>query len=109
MERVGEKYEWYALGFCLAVVYCILMFPPGSSVPSMALTHHVCSLPDIWLRNSSLIVCGYHIHHWIMFSVATIAMWISPVQSYLFYGIATVMTIQGLSYSDRFTIKRNDG
>ena len=109
MEKTGQTYEWYALGVCLAVTYCILMFPPGSSTPSIAITHHVCTVPDVWIRNSSLVVCGYHLHHWIMFSVAAIVMWLSSVRNYLFYGFATVMTIHGLSYKDRFTIIRNDG
>ena len=109
MEGAGKKHEWYTLGVCLAVVYCILMFPPGASTPSISFTRHVCRAPDVWLRNSSLIVCGFHLHHWIVFSVAALLMWMSSVKNYLFYGFATVMTIQGLSYKDRFSVIRNDG
>ena len=98
----------FLLGACLALIYCIVMFSPGCDKPTISYSKVLLAKPEIKLRNSSLIVCGYHIHHWIMFSVATVMMWMCKVKNLVLYGFAAIMTAQGLTYSDRFTLRRND-
>ena len=98
----------FLLGACLALIYCIVMFTPGCEKPTISYSKVLLAKPEIKLCNSSLIVCGYHIHHWIMFSVATVMMWMCKVKNLVLYGFAAIMTAQGLTYSDRFTLRRND-
>jgi len=94
----------FLLGVCSALIYCIMMFSPKSSVPTISYSKTLIEQPEILLRNSSLIVCGYHIHHWIIFSAAAVCMWFCKIKNLFYYGFAAVMTAQGLSYSDRFVI-----
>ena len=49
--------------------------------------------------NGHLIVCNRHIHHWMVYSITGI---LSCIFHYWnICGFSLVMTIQGLSYSDR--------
>lgn len=107
MEVLGEKHSDsnnFVLGVCSAIIYCIMMFNPRNNVPSISYSKTLIKRPEIQLKNSSLIVCGCHIHHWIMFSIATVCMWFCKVKNLFYYGFAAVMTAQGLTYSDRFVI-----
>ena len=98
----------FLLGTCLALIYCIIMFRPGCEKPTISYSKLLLTKPEIKLRNSSLIVCGFHIHHWIMFSFGAVIMWLCKVKNMVLYGFAAIMTAQGLTYSDRFTLRRND-
>ena len=95
----------FALGACLALIYCMVMFSPCSNKPTISYSKLLTTCPEIRIRNSSLIVCGYHIHHWIMFSVGALVMWLCKIKNLFFYGFSAVMTAQGLTYADRFQLQ----
>ena len=107
MEVLNESHSEsnnFVLGVCSAIIYCIMMFNPRNNIPTISYSKTLIRHPEIQLKNSSLIICGRHIHHWIMFSIAAVCMWFCKVKNLFYYGFAAVMTAQGLSYSDRFVI-----
>lgn len=91
------------IGLILGLVYCITMFHGEGESPTVPVT---CGP----IRNGTVVLCGYHIHHWLIFSILAIAC-IPLLQVhevfYSFLSFSIVLVIQGLTYKDRCNFKYN--
>jgi hypothetical protein len=92
------------LGILCAFTYVQYMFGTGNVVgeqprlqPSFVLGQHVL------MRSGCLYVGGFHMHHWMFFSIVMIPC-IMYRQPFLI-SWCCVLIVHGLNYSDRFTIE----
>ena len=86
------------VGFIAGILYSLIGFGNTGDEPTLNITLGP-------FRNGHLIIGGYHIHHWVIYLPLTVlgARWGYPnVSSFSF-----VMTVQGLSYADRFEFNRH--
>lgn len=95
--------DYASIGLILGLAYCITMFHGEGELPTV----HVTCGP---IRNGTVVLFGYHIHHWLIFSVLGIVC-VPLLQIhdifYLFLSFSIVLVIQGLTYKDRCNFKYN--
>lgn len=91
------------IGLILGLVYCITMFHKEGELPTVRVT---CGP----IQNGTVVLCGYHIHHWLIFGIlAIVCIPLLQVHEvfYTFLSFSIVLVIQGLTYKDRCNFKYN--
>ena len=97
---------WLILGALLAVVYVRIIFGPGHPVGEPPRYCAITVQPRGWpvrVRQGSLYVYDYRIHHWLVYLVCLpVVLWL---QAYTGLGWSLVLIVHGLWYDDRFVFK----
>jgi hypothetical protein len=83
------------IGLFLGLVYTTLGFHAETQPPRLALT-----LGPI--HQGMLFICGYHIHHWMVFLLVLPLAWILSWDNMGAFSL--VMVAHGLTYTDAFVL-----
>ena len=102
------NYQYSIFGICLSILYVASVFSPFSSIPRISFTRQICKYPNIRLKNGSIIINNIHMHHWAIFTLICILLWLFNKYNYTFFGFSLIMILHGLSYKDRFMFIEND-
>ena len=89
-------------GICIGIIYCIIMFNTCGKKPNICINRKFKLLNFLEIKNSSLYIKDYHIHHWCIFILISFLMYMYGSNYYIIYGFSLVLILQGLSYADRF-------
>jgi hypothetical protein len=90
-------------GGVACLMYLVCMFGPYCKTGTMPRWAPSISLgKNVYLKDGSLFLFGYHLHHWIFYFVLLVPCII--VRNHFLCAWCTVMIFHGLTYSDRFEI-----
>ena len=88
-------YDKMWIGIALAAFYSRWGFGQVGEPPRLSITVGP-------FQNGHLIVCGRHVHHWMVYPFVAIVAW--QLRWYNVVSFSCTMVAHGLSYEDRFEI-----
>jgi len=89
----------FLFGFIIGFLYCVITFgnKKEGSTPNISI-----NLPP-FIINGHIMLFGYHIHHWLIFSI--ILFCIRKYNYNILKGFSVFMILHGLSYNDWYKFK----
>ncbi len=97
-----KKFEFALYGIFIGLIYILLIF--GPQIKSGGKHNLNIDIPILFIKEGSVIINNYHIHHWLIFSIIFFITLFFKEHYILYFvrGFAFVWTIHGLLYDDRF-------
>ncbi len=96
--------RYIILGIILGLIFVLSMFEldfVAKKKPKMKI-----DIPLMGIKNSTVIINGTHIHHWLIFTIillmSLINMGINRIVLNVLRGFSVIMILHGLMYPDRF-------
>ena len=97
-----KKFEFTLYGVFMGLVYILLIF--GPQIRSGDKHNLNIDIPILFIKEGSVIINNYHIHHWLIF-LTILMITLLFKEHYILYfirGFSIVWIIHGLLYDDRF-------
>jgi len=100
-----KKIEYTLYGIFFGLVYILLIF--GVTIRPGKRHNLNITIPYLFIKNGSVIILDYHIHHWIIFLFILMISFLFKEQPLLYFirSFSIIWIIHGLLYSDCFCLK----
>lgn len=99
---INEYFEYLLYGILSGLIYILSIF--GCNLKAGNCHNLNCTIPFLFIKNGSIIINNYHIHHWLIFLfLLFITLFFQNNYIVLFIqGFSVVLIIHGLHYDDCF-------
>ena len=99
---INEYFEYLLYGILIGLLYIISIF--GTHMKSGNCHNLNFTIPCLFIKEGSIIINDYHIHHWLIFLILLFITLLLKNNNIILFiqGFSIVLIIHGLHYDDCF-------
>lgn len=100
-----KNIEYSLYGIFFGLLYILLIF--GTRIKSGKKHNLNINIPFLFIKNGSIIILDYHIHHWLIFLIVLLLSFCYKEHFLLYFirSFSLIWIIHGLLYNDCFCFK----